>query len=34
MGYNNHLTYDFVGRLSMIVRVTVVLNGTVDVDTD
>ena len=31
MGYENHLTYS---RLSMIVRVTVVLNGTVVVDTD
>ena len=34
MGYDNHLTCDFVRRLSMIVRVTVVLNGTVVVDTD
>ena len=34
MGYDNHLTYDFVSRLSMIVRVTLVLNGTVVVDTD
>ena len=34
MGYDNHLTNDFVSRLSMIVRVTVVLNGTVVVDTD
>ena len=34
MGYENHLTYDFVSRLSMIMRVTVVLNGTVVVDTD
>ena len=34
MGYENHLTYEVVSRLSMIVWVTVVLNGTVVVDTD